>query len=129
MQDLSLDLQEISLDGGGAADAPQQGCKTQHELAFDGCAGVIICNNGCFKRLVIPYVFQGNDNGFGRQAVSDRIVPRSPLAIVGFRASTEQRIASIGFDLSKRGHALASPPAFREARLSTSLAGEGPAEF
>jgi hypothetical protein len=123
MQDLRLDLQEVSLNGGGTPDAPQEGRKPKHELAFDSCSGVIIGNDGCFERLVVLNIFQSDDDSFGSQAVSNCIVPRPSFAICGVRTGAAQRIVSIGFYLSKRRHPLARPSVFSETMLVALAAG------
>src|SRR6516162_1475500 len=96
MQELGLNLQKISLNSDGTADTPEQGCKTEHELAFDGCSGVVICNDGCFERLIVLNIFQSDDDSFGRQTMSDCIVPRSPFSVFGpVLLSALRRLASI----------------------------------
>jgi hypothetical protein len=124
MQELGLNLQKISLNSDGTADTPEQGCKTEHELAFDGCSGVVICNDGCFERLIVLNIFQSDDDSFGRQTMSDCIVPRSPFSIFGFRTRAAERIASIGLDLSKRSHPFPRPSVFCETKLFASAAGK-----
>jgi len=122
MQDFGLDLEEISLNGGGAAAPPQQGRKSEHELAFHSCSGIVICDDSCFKRSIVSNIFQSDDYSFSCQAVSDRVVPRPSLSIFGFRTGAAERIASIGFDLSKRSHPFARPSVFQETKLCASAA-------
>jgi hypothetical protein len=122
MQDFGLDLEEISLNGGGAAAPPQQGRKSEHELAFDSCSGIVICDDSCFKRSIVSNIFQSDDYSFSCQAVSDRVVPRPSLSIFGFRTGAAERIASIGFDLSKRSHPFARPSVFQETKPCASAA-------
>jgi hypothetical protein len=123
-QDLGLDLQEISLNGGGSADAPHQGCKSEHELTFDGRLSIVISYDGCFERLIVSNIFQSDDHSFSCQSMPDRVVPRSSFAIFSFRAGAADCVASIGFNLSKRSHLLVSPSVFWETRLSGSAAGK-----
>src|SRR6516165_9465555 len=104
---LGLDL-EIGLNGGSAADAPQQGRQPKHQLALDGWSGIVIRHDGCFERLVIFNIFERDNDGFRRQSMSDCVLPRPPFAIFGFRPGAAQRIAPIGLDLSKRSHPRAS---------------------
>jgi hypothetical protein len=108
-QNLGLDLEEIGLNRGGTADAPQQGCKPEHELALYGRSRIVIRDNGCFECVVILNVFQSDDDSFGRQSMSDCVLPRSPLAFLGSRPGATQRIASISLELPKRSHELAIP--------------------
>src|SRR6516164_6590751 len=107
-QYLGLDLQEIGLNGGSAADAPQQGRQPKHQLALDGCSGIVIRDDGCFECLVVFNIFERDNDGFRRQSMSDCVLTRPPFAIFGFRPSAPQRIASVGLDLSKRSHPRAS---------------------
>jgi hypothetical protein len=123
IQDLGLDLQEIGLNGGGAADAPEQGRKPEYELALNGCSGIVIRDDGRFKCSVVSNIFQSDNDGFGRQSMSDCVLPRPPFAIGGFGTGAPERIASIGLDLSKRSHPLASPSASLETGLPTSARG------
>jgi hypothetical protein len=44
--------------------------------------------------------------------MAQRIAPRLPLTLIGFRPGAAERIPPIGFDLSKRGHRPAVPPAW-----------------
>jgi hypothetical protein len=116
-QDLGLDLKEIGLNGGGTTDAPQQRCKPKHQLALHGSSGVVIRDDGRFECVIVFDVFQSDNDGFGSQSVPNRISPRPPFAILGPRAGASERIASIGLDLSKRGHWFVSPSASWEVRL------------
>ena len=104
LQYLGLDLQEIGLNGSSAADAPQQGRKPEHELALDGCSGIVVRDDGCFECLVVFNIFERGNDGLRRQSMSDCVLPRPPFSIFGFRPGAPQRIASIGLDLSERSH-------------------------
>jgi hypothetical protein len=64
--------------------------------------------------LTVFDIFQSDNDSFGSQSVPDRISSRSLFAILGPRAGAPERIASIGLDLSKRGHWFVTPSAFWE---------------
>jgi hypothetical protein len=117
VQDLGLDLQEVGLDSCGAADAPQQGCQPEREFALDRRSGVEIRDDGCFECSVVLKIFEGDNDGFCRQSMSDCILPRALFAVFGFWAGAPQRIASIRLDLSQRSHSLAIPHGLLEAEL------------
>src|SRR5262245_61817799 len=114
LQYLGLDLQEIGLNGSSAADAPQEGRKPEHELALDGCSGIVVRDDGCFECLVVFNVFERDNDGLRRQSMSDCVLPRPPFAVFGFRPGAARRIASIGLDLSERSHPRVSLSGFLE---------------
>jgi len=105
-EDLGLDLKKIGLNGGGTTHAPQQRCDPEHQLALHRSSGVVINGDSCFECLVIFDVFQSGNDGFSSQSVPKCISP--PLASFGLRTCAPQRVASVGFDLSKRGHGVCS---------------------
>jgi hypothetical protein len=125
MQNLRLYVHKIGLNRGSAADTPQQGCKSEDELAFDRRLGIVIGGHGCFECPIVLNVLQRDHNSFGGQAMPDSIVPRPPFAVLSLWAGAAQRIAPIGFDLSERSHPLASPPAFWGTKLSCGSAAGG----
>src|SRR5262245_2428358 len=127
LQYLGLDLQEIGLNGSRAADAPQQGRKPEHELALDGCSGIVVRDDGCFECLVVFNVFERGNDGLRRQSMSDCVLPRPPFAVFGFRTGAAQRIASIGLDLSKRSHPRVSLSGFSETEPPASAPASRPA--
>src|SRR5262249_28743734 len=113
------------LNGGSAADAPQQGRKPEHELALDSCSGIVVRDDGCFECLVVFNIFERGNDGLRRQSMSDCVLPRPPFAIFGFRPSAPQRIASIGLDLSERSHPRVSLLGFSQTEPPASCISTG----
>src|SRR5262249_41132453 len=115
------------LNGGSAADAPQQGRQPKHQLALDGCSGIVIRDDGGFERLVVFNIFERDNDSFRRQSMSDCVLPRPLFAIFGFRPGAPQGISSIGIDLSKRSHPCASLSGCLETGSPASAPASSPA--
>jgi hypothetical protein len=58
-----------------------------------------------------------------RQSVPNCISPRPTFASVSFRTCALERVASVGFDLSERGHWRAPPSSVLQAELLASMSG------
>jgi hypothetical protein len=86
-------------------------------------SGVAIKGDSCFECLVVFDVFQSDNDGFGSQSVPNCISPRPPFASVSFRTCALECVASVGFDLSERGHWRARPTTVLPAELLVSMSG------
>jgi hypothetical protein len=100
-QDLDLKPHEISVDRGRATDAPKERRQSEGQFAFHGRLGVVVCNDGRFKFLVVLDIFDELDNRFGTQPMSHGVATRPAFTFLGFRTGASLGIAPISFKLSK----------------------------
>jgi hypothetical protein len=61
---------------------------------------VVVCDDGLETSSIVDILEDLND-GFSRQPVSNRILPRPALAVFSSRTGTSEPVAPIGFDLSE----------------------------
>jgi hypothetical protein len=103
-QYLGLDPKQIGLDRGGATQTPQHRCQPQHQFALDRGPGVEIRNDGRIERSVVLDILDNVDDSFCAQPMPDGVSPR--FALLGSGAGAPDSVASVGFNLPKRGHGL-----------------------
>jgi hypothetical protein len=104
-----LDLEQATLDGGGATQPPQQARQSEHEFSLDRRWRVIVGGDGHLEGRIVLRIFQRVDHGLCREAMTDGILSRLSLAVFGDRTGAQPRIAAVGLDLPERAHPASGP--------------------
>src|SRR2546430_8360088 len=84
----------------------------QHQLTLDRGPGVVVRDDGRLERSVVLDVLDNLDDGFRAQTMPDRVPPRPAFALLGVGTGASDGVASVGLNLSKRGHGLTRPTLF-----------------
>ena len=77
-----LHPKQAGLDRGGAPEPPEEAGELEHQLALDGGLSIKIRGDGQLERLVVLGVFETVQDGFGGQAVTERIQSRASFAVL-----------------------------------------------
>ena len=74
------------------------------ELPLDRALGQVLRDDGLFKHPVLIWIFEGLQDGFGREPVSQGIPARDMFAICARRPSAFERVEPIGLYLPGLAH-------------------------
>jgi len=100
--------EDSGFEGAKAAEAPGGHRHLLDQQGFGGAGGLVLVEERIAELAKFLGIFCGQDGGFGREAVAERVLRDGGAAFLGARAGGLLRIAAIGVELAFGNHGMDS---------------------